>query len=114
MVFIFETNLPGDKSIINCLALIYGIGRKRSRFICRKLGLSKNVRINELKHQQLKDLTKFLTVLNFKVDKELKKFETLTFQKLLSIKSRRGLRRVIGLPVRGQRTRTNAKSSRKK
>jgi len=66
-----------------------------------------------LTQEQIEELLQLVDSLNLTLNNELKKLRSLNLKTLISIKSYRGLRRVRGLPVRGQRTHTNAKSSRK-
>ena len=113
MLHILETKLPDNKSVFLSLTYIYGIGFATSNLICKKLGLSTNFKTKNLSQDQIVELLKLIDSLNLPLNKELKKFKTLASKKLINIKSYRGLRRLKGLPVRGQRTHTNAKSSRK-
>ena len=113
MLHLLETKLPDNKSVFLSLTYIYGIGFATSNLICKKLGLSTNFKTKNLSQDQIVELLKLIDSLNLPLNKELKKFKTLASKKLINIKSYRGLRRLKGLPVRGQRTHTNAKSSRK-
>lgn len=113
MLYLLETNLPESKSVFFALTRVYGIGRNTASFICKKLGFSINLKIKDLTQDQVLELLNFINSLNILLNNELKKFKSLTLKNLISIKSYRGLRRVRGLPVRGQRTHTNAKSARK-
>lgn len=113
MLYILETKLPENKSVFISLSYIYGIGLSTSKLICKKLGFSSNLKIKDLSKEQIVDLLKLIDILNLSLNNELKKLKTLSLKKLINIKSYKGLRRVRGLPVRGQRTHTNAKSSRK-
>ena len=78
------------------------------------MGFSSNLRVKDLSEEHILRITKFIEFSNFTIANELRKTQTLNLKRLLSIKSYRGIRRIKGLPVRGQRTHTNAKSSRKK
>lgn len=113
MLYLLETKLPENKSIFFALTKIYGIGRKTAFLICKKLGFSINLKVKDLTQEQVGEILQTVEVLDLTLNNELKKFKSLSLKKLISIKSYRGLRRVRGLPVRGQRTHTNAKSSRK-
>ena len=81
--------------------------------ICKKLGFSINLKIKDLTQEQIIEILQLVESLNITLNNELKKLRSLTLKNLVSIKSYKGLRRVRGLPVRGQRTHTNAKSARK-
>jgi small subunit ribosomal protein S13 len=113
-MYILDTQLKDNKIMILCLKGVFGIGLNSSSKICRKLGLSKNIKGEQL---STKHFSKLNTLLNsefkLKVSNELKKLEAFRLQKLISIKCYRGLRRIKGLPVRGQRTHTNAKTAKK-
>lgn len=114
MVYLFDSELPQNKTLSFALINIYGIGKANSFFICKKLGFSRNLIINDLSKEQLSKLIKNIESLNLVVAGDLLKYRLLIAKKLVSIKSYRGLRRYQGLPVRGQRTHTNARTSRKK
>ena len=113
MIYLLETKLPDNKSVFLSLTYIHGIGIYTSSFICKKLGLSLNLKIKDLSKDQIIELLKLIDYLNLPINNELKKLKTLSLKKLINIKAYKGLRRLKGLPVRGQRTHTNAKSSRK-
>ena len=113
MLYLLETNLPENKSVHFALTRIYGIGRTTASNICKKLGFSVNLKIKDLTQEQITEILQVVDSSNLLLNNELKKFRSITLKKLISIKTYRGLRRVRGLPVRGQRTHTNAKSARK-
>ena len=112
-LYLLETKLPENKSVFFALTNVYGIGQKTAFLICKKLGFSMNLKIKDLTQEQIVDILQIVESLNLTLNNELKKLRSLTLKKLISLKSYRGLRRVRGLPVRGQRTHTNAKSARK-
>lgn len=114
MLYIFESELPENKSILFSLTYVYGIGKSNSNLICKKLGFSKNFKVKDLSKEQINKLVKVTESLNINLGSELKKFKLLIAKQLLSIKTKRGLRRHQGLPVRGQRTHTNARTARKR
>ena len=113
MLYVLETKLPENKSVVFALTKVYGIGEKTAYLICKKLGFSTNLKTKDLTQEQIEELIQLIESLNLTLNNELKKLRSLNLKTLISIKSYRGLRRVRGLPVRGQRTHTNAKSSRK-
>ena len=113
MLYLLETNLSEQKSVFFALTKVYGIGKSTAFLICKKLGFSINLKIKDLTQEQVVEILQLIDSLNLLLNNELKKFKSLTLKNLISIKSYRGLRRVRGLPVRGQRTHTNAKSARK-
>jgi small subunit ribosomal protein S13 len=113
MLYFLETKLPEQKSVYFALTKIYGIGNTTAFIICKKLGFSINLKIKDLTQEQTVEMLQLIDSLNLNLNNELKKLKSLTLKNLVSIKSYKGLRRVRGLPVRGQRTHTNAKSARK-
>lgn len=113
MVYIFETEILNKKSLIFSLLAIYGLGRVRSRLLCRKLGYSENLTISDLTEAQINELTSFIKKSGLVLTNDLKKMQILLLKQKVSIKSYRGLRRIRGLPVRGQRTHTNGKTAKR-
>lgn len=113
MIYLFEAKIPENKSLFFALLYIYGINKTTSLFICKNLGFSKNLKLKDLSKEQISKLVKLIESLNLELASDLKKTRLLINKKLISIKSYRGLRKNQGLPVRGQRTHTNAKTSRK-
>lgn len=114
MIYLFESELAEDKSIFFALTQIYGIGKANSFLICKKLGFSKNLKTKNLSKEQISKLINLIDSLNLDLVSELKKLKLLGAKKLLSIKSYKGLRKNQGLPIRGQRTHTNARTARKR
>lgn len=114
MLYIFESELPENKSIKFSLRYIYGIGKVQSNVISNKLGLCLNLKTKNLKLSHKKLLNKTIENLTVLVASDLKKKITLDNSRLVIIKSYRGLRKERGLPIRGQRTHSNAKTARKK
>lgn len=113
MLYLLETNLPDSKSVFFALTKVHGIGRSTAFFICKNLGFSINLKVKNLNQEQIGEMLQLIDSLELSLNNELKKLKSITLKKLISIKSYRGLRRVRGLPVRGQRTHTNAKSAKK-
>ena len=113
MLYLLETKLPENKSVFFALTNVYGIGKKTAFFICKKLGFSINLKTKNLTQEQIEELLQLVDSMNLTLNNELKKLRSLALKNLIDIKSYKGLRRVRGLPVRGQRTHTNAKSARK-
>ena len=114
MLYLLETNLPENKSVLFALTYIYGIGNSTAFRICKKLGFSTNLKIKDLTQDQTLEILQTIDSMDLVLNNELKKLKSLSLKNLIQIKSYRGLRRVRGLPVRGQRTHTNAKSARKR
>lgn len=113
MLYLLETNLLDQKPVLFALTQVHGIGKNTALFICKKMGFSQNLKVKNLNQEQITDLLQTIDSLNLSLNNELKKLNSMTLKKLVTIKSYRGLRRVRGLPVRGQRTHTNAKSAKK-
>ena len=113
MIYLFETKLYDNKSIIFALSAVYGIGVNQSIKICKKLGFSINLKIKNLSEAQTKKIIKLIETSDLIITSDLKKFKSLLFKTLVSIKSYKGLRKIKGLPIRGQRTHTNSKTARK-
>lgn len=114
MIYLFESEIPENKPIFMSLTQIYGIGLFNSMLICKKLGFSKNLKIKDLSKEQVVKLVKTIELLKINLASDLKKLNVLHSKNLILIKSYRGLRRNQGLPVRGQRTHTNAKTAKKR
>ena len=113
MVYLFESKLPETKSVYFGLMSIYGIGNSRSFLICKKVGLSLNLKIKDLSASQIHQISKVIESSGYILSNDLKRLILLNKQRLIFIKSYRGLRRKKGFPIRGQRTHTNAKTAKK-
>lgn len=114
MVYLFESELSKNKLLSFALSKIYGLGKSHAFSICKKLGFSRNLTVQALSKEQISRLIKQIESLELLIAGDLLKVRLLIVTKLVSIKSYKGLRRYQGLPVRGQRTHTNAKTSRKR
>ncbi len=99
--------IPNNKRIEIALTYIYGIGRTRSNQILEIVNIDPNTKVTELNEQQLSRLAKIIED-GYKVEGELRQEVFRNIKRLKDIKSYRGLRHRLGLPVRGQNTRTNA------
>jgi small subunit ribosomal protein S13 len=113
MIYIFETEILNNKPLIFSLQKIYGVGKKNSILICKQLGFSKNLKTSDLSSDQTSRLIKAVEKSNLVITNELRKLQALSLRNLVEIKSYKGLRRLNGLPVRGQRTHTNGKTSKR-
>lgn len=113
-MYLFESELSENESIVLALTKIYGINKFSSIKICKKLGFSNNLKVKNLSKEQVLKLLNVIKLENFTITSDLKKLKIEANKKLINIKSYRGLRKKQGLPVRGQRTHTNAKTSRKR
>ena len=113
MIYILETKLLENKSIYFSLTKIFGVGQFQSLLIYKKLGLSYNCKLANLAPDQIVKLIKFIENLNLLITSNLKKSKIILAKNLIHIKAYRGIRKLRGLPVRGQRTHTNAKTASK-
>ncbi len=113
MLYLLETKLVETKPIFFELTKIYGINKTNAFIICKKLGFSLNLKVNDLTLEQTQDIFTIIESLNLILNNDLKTFKNKIIENLISIKTYRGLRKIKKLPVRGQRTHTNAKSAKK-
>lgn len=109
MVRIEGVVLPNEKRIEYGLRYLFGVGLTRAREILSHTGVNPDVRVKDLSHEQIAAIQKYVSQ-NFKVEGELRKEITLNVKRLQEIGCYRGLRHKKSLPVRGQRTKTNART----
>lgn len=109
MARIEGVNLPYSKRVEYGLTYIFGIGLKSSRDILQKAKIDTNVRIKDLTDEQIAAIQRAISG-SYKVEGELRKEVTFNIRRLQEITSYRGLRHKRGLPVHGQRTKTNART----
>lgn len=102
-------DIPANKRIIVALTYIYGVGRALSQKILKAVGIDENIRAKDLHEDQLSALGSYIEK-NYPIEGSLRRQETQNITLLRSIGSYRGYRHKVGLPVRGQRTRTNART----
>ena len=102
-------DIPDNKRLEVSLTYIYGVGRKVSNQIIEKLGLNKDMRARELNEDQIAKLNAILAS-EYIVEGDLRRQVQNNIKRLIGIHCYRGLRHRVGLPVRGQRTRTNART----
>ena len=112
MLYIFNKTISDSKSILHSLTILYGINEFQSNKICKNIGINPQITLNKLKNNHVNRLTNYINK-HLKVEQLLKKSKTERLNELVEIKSIRGIRQSQGLPVRGQRTHTNAKTSKK-
>ncbi|TGK44692.1 30S ribosomal protein S13 [Leptospira andrefontaineae] len=109
MARIAGIDLPREKRIVVGLTYIYGIGRSTSRKLLAKAGVDEAIRVKDLSDTQEAALRKAIEE-SIKVEGDLRSENQLNIKRLMDIGCYRGLRHRRGLPVRGQRTRTNART----
>ena len=111
MARIAGTNIPNEKRVEIGLTYIQGIGLTSSHKILEKLKMDPNTRVKDLNEKELTDLRTEIDQ-NYEVEADLMRKVTLNIKRLKEIKSYRGVRHSANLPVRGQRTKTNARTKR--
>jgi small subunit ribosomal protein S13 len=109
MARIAGVDLPRDKRLEIALTYIFGIGRSASSNILEQTGVDPNTRVRDMTEDEITRLREFIER-NLRVEGDLRRIVTANVQRLIDIGSYRGIRHRRGLPVRGQRTRTNARS----
>jgi small subunit ribosomal protein S13 len=101
-------NIPDQKHAVIALTSIYGVGKTRSQAILAAAGIAENVKISELSEEQIDTLRD--EVAKFVVEGDLRREVSMSIKRLMDLGCYRGLRHRRGLPVRGQRTKTNART----
>jgi len=109
MARIAGVDLPRTKRIEIGLTYIYGIGRVRSNTILKEAGVSGDIRVKDLSEEDVRTISKVIEEQG-RVEGDLRKEVSLNIKRLMEIGCYRGLRHRRGLPARGQRTRTNART----
>ena len=113
MIYIFESNVPRDRSLLTGLGSIFGLNKKTALSICKKMGFSSNMKVKDLSKGQLDAIFFAIKRLNLTLGINLKRFRDFKYKESVSIKAYKGLRRYKNLPIRGQRTHTNAQTCRR-
>ena len=108
MARIAGVNIPNHKHAEIALTSIYGIGRTRARLICHEAGVNPAQKITDLTDGDVEKLRD--SVAKFSVEGDLRREITMNIKRLMDLGCYRGVRHRKGLPVRGQRTRTNART----
>ena len=111
MTRIAGIDLPKQKRIEIALTYIYGIGLSRSKQILQKIALNPDKHVVDLNDKEVTTIRNILDS-EYMIEGDLRRFEALNIKRLMEINSYRGKRHRIGLPLRGQRTRTNARTRR--
>jgi small subunit ribosomal protein S13 len=102
-------NIPDNKRVHISLRYIYGIGPKNAADICAKLGIPEERRVNQLSEDELLRLRETMDR-DYRVEGDLRREVAMNIKRLMDMACYRGLRHRRGLPVRGQRTHTNART----
>ena len=109
MARIAGVNLPREKRLEIALTYIYGIGQSTAQTICAELGLSCDQKVRDLTDEEITKLRAYIDA-NLEVEGELRRERSQAIKRLQEIGAYRGIRHRRGLPVNGQRTKTNART----
>ena len=101
-------NIPDNKHVDVSLTHVYGIGRKTAQDICDKLKIKYSKKVSELSEEQLDKIRDELK--NFQIEGDLRREINFNIKRLMDLGCYRGIRHRKGLPLRGQRTKTNART----
>jgi small subunit ribosomal protein S13 len=102
-------NIPTQKRVLIALTYIYGIGRHMAKEIIQKANIDENRRVNDLSDQEVLRIREIIDR-DYKVEGDLRREVSMNIKRLMDLATYRGLRHRKGLPVRGQRTHTNART----
>jgi small subunit ribosomal protein S13 len=108
MARIAGVNIPDRKHAVIALTSIYGIGRTRAASICEAAGIAQNMKIQDLSEGEVDALR--TVVANYTVEGDLRREVSMNIKRLMDLGCNRGIRHRRGLPLRGQRTKTNART----
>ncbi|CUT17373.1 MULTISPECIES: 30S ribosomal protein S13 [Candidatus Ichthyocystis] len=108
MARIAGINIPGNKHVFIALTSIYGVGVSRARLLCSLAGIDESKKVKDLMEHELGSIREQLS--KFTIEGSLRREVSMNIKRLMDLSCYRGLRHRKGLPVRGQRTRTNART----
>jgi small subunit ribosomal protein S13 len=108
MARIAGVNIPDRKHAVIALTAIYGVGRTRASLICDAAGIAPSIQMKDLTEEQVDKIRS--EVAKFTVEGDLRREVSMNIKRLMDLGCNRGIRHRRGLPVRGQRTRTNART----
>jgi len=108
MARIAGVNIPMNKQVWIGLTQIYGVGRSRSRTLCEAAGINPHSKVKDLTETEVNAIRSQLA--KFAVEGDLRRELSMNIKRLMDLGTHRGIRHRRGLPVRGQRTRTNART----
>ena len=109
MARIAGVDIPREKRLEIALTYIYGIGKTTAQQVCDETGMSRDTRVRDLTEEEVSQLRSFID-LNLKIEGDLRREIAQNIKRKMEIGCYEGLRHRRGLPVRGQRTRTNART----
>ncbi len=107
---IIGVDIPKEKRIEIALTYLFGVGRSLSNQILKQININPDKRAKDLTEAEISLITNFLQKADFKIEGDLRREISQNIKRLMDIGSWRGMRHKKGLPVRGQRTRTNART----
>ena len=108
MARIAGINIPLNKHVVVALTSIFGIGHSRAQQICKSAGVASETPVKDLAEPEVADIR--TAVANFAVEGDLRREISMNIKRLMDLGCYRGIRHRRGLPLRGQRTRTNART----
>ena len=108
MARIAGINIPANKHVVIALTSIYGVGRNRAVSVCDSAGVAHNVKVKDLTEPEVDKIR--IEIAKFTVEGDLRRQVSMSIKRLMDLGTYRGLRHRKGLPLRGQRTRTNART----
>jgi len=108
MARIAGVNIPDNAHIVIGLQHIYGIGAPRAQFICKTVSLNPQTKVKDVSQQKMEAVRGQITT--FTIEGDLRREVSMNIKRLIDLKCYRGSRHLKGLPVRGQRTKTNART----
>lgn len=112
MAIIAGVNIQDNLRVVIGLTSIYGIGQKRAANITTNLGIESSTRMRDLSEEELASIRTSIDRAGIAIEGDLRRENQMNVRRLVDIQSYRGLRHRRGLPVRGQRTKTNARTKR--
>jgi len=108
MARIAGVNIPDNKHAVISLTYVFGLGRSAAKAICASAGIAENIKISDLKETQIDSIRE--AVGEHTVEGDLRREVSMNIKRLMDLGCYRGLRHRRGLPLRGQRTKTNART----
>ncbi|MFC3908618.1 30S ribosomal protein S13 [Legionella dresdenensis] len=108
MARIAGVNIPDNKHVVIALTSIYGIGKTTSLNLCKVIGIEPSTKVSQLSEETLEALR--TEIAKMTVEGDLRRVVTMNIKRLMDLGCYRGLRHRRGLPLRGQRTKTNART----
>lgn len=110
MARIAGVNVPDNKRAVIALTYIHGVGPTTARRMCDEVGIDLSRRMNDLSEDELNQIRKIIESGQFLIEGELRREVAMNIKRLMDMKSYRGMRHRAHLPVRGQKTKTNART----